>query len=87
MTNWKLNACPRCQGDLFVDRDSDGWFEQCLQCGYRREMRPIAEIKRQSAETKRSLPAPEAERLPTSGVETPEKRRPARQSAVVRKGG
>ena len=86
MTMWKLSACPRCQGDLFVDKDSDGWFEQCLQCGHRREMRPIAEIKRQS-ETKQPQPSPEAERLPTSGVETPEKRRPARQGAVVRKGG
>jgi hypothetical protein len=23
---------------LFVDRDLDGWFEQCLQCSYRREL-------------------------------------------------
>ena len=65
---WKLKTCPRCQGDLFLDRGTDGWHEQCLQCGYRRELRPIAEAKR-------SQPAPESERVPSSGVDTPEKRR------------
>jgi hypothetical protein len=65
---WKLKTCPRCQGDLFLDKDMDGWYEQCLQCGFRKELRPIAMPKR-------GQPAPEAERLPTSGVETPEKRR------------
>jgi hypothetical protein len=68
MVMWKLKTCPRCQGDLFLDKDVDGWYEQCLQCGYRRQMRPIAEPDRKQ-------PAPEAERLPTSGVDTPEKRR------------
>ena len=39
MLHWKLKACARCGGDLFIDRDMDGWFEQCLQCSYRRELR------------------------------------------------
>ena len=38
MQNWVLKSCPRCGGDLFIDRDSEGWFEQCLQCSYRREL-------------------------------------------------
>ncbi len=29
-----LKRCPRCKGDVFVDRDQFGWFEQCLQCGH-----------------------------------------------------
>lgn len=37
MLHWKLKSCTRCGGDLFVDRDMDGWFEQCLQCSLRRE--------------------------------------------------
>ena len=85
MTMWKLKACPRCQGDLFVGRDPDGWFEQCLQCGYRKEMRPVAEVKQQHPEIKRPAPAPEAERLPASGVETPEKRRPAKAIVPARR--
>ena len=38
MLNWVLKSCPRCGGDIFIDRDLDGWFEQCLQCSYRKEL-------------------------------------------------
>ncbi len=31
---WKIKACPKCKGDLFVDYDEDGMFNHCLQCGY-----------------------------------------------------
>ena len=44
MLHWKLKSCSRCGGDLFIDHDIDGWFEQCLQCSYRGELK---EIKRQ----------------------------------------
>jgi len=43
MVLWKLKKCPRCHGDLFLDKDTDGWYEQCLQCGYRRGMKAITE--------------------------------------------
>ena len=38
MLNWELKSCSRCGGDLFIDRDADGWYEQCLQCSHRREL-------------------------------------------------
>jgi hypothetical protein len=41
MINWELKACSRCGGDVFVDRDADGWFEQCLQCSHRKELRGL----------------------------------------------
>ena len=41
MLHWKLKSCSRCGGDLFIDRDMDGWFEQCLQCGYRKALREL----------------------------------------------
>jgi hypothetical protein len=41
MLHWKLKNCSRCGGDLFIDRDADGWFEQCLQCSYRKELREL----------------------------------------------
>jgi ribosomal protein S27AE len=47
MVMWKLKSCPRCGGDIFIDRDLDGWHEQCLQCSYRRELAKIAEFKEQ----------------------------------------
>jgi hypothetical protein len=38
---WKYRACPRCGGDIFMDRDEGGWFESCLQCGYRLELESV----------------------------------------------
>ncbi len=38
MTVWKLKSCMRCRGDIYIDKDYDGWYEHCLQCGY---LRPI----------------------------------------------
>lgn len=34
MTEWKLKSCPRCSGDIYVEKDNDGCYERCLQCGY-----------------------------------------------------
>jgi len=37
---WVLRGCPRCGGDAFIDRDEEGWYQSCLQCGNRRELEP-----------------------------------------------
>ncbi len=29
---WK-KGCPRCHGDMFLDRDSYGYYRHCVQCG------------------------------------------------------
>ena len=29
----KFKGCKRCGGDLFLERDSDGVYVSCLQCG------------------------------------------------------
>jgi len=42
--------CPKCNGNIFVDQDSNinsgenyyGWYEWCLQCGYTRYLEPAA---------------------------------------------
>lgn len=35
---FKFKGCPRCEGDIFAeDTFLDGWYEICLQCGYRSE--------------------------------------------------
>lgn len=41
---WKLKSCPRCGGDIFVDRDQDGWYEQCLQCSYCTDLESTVEV-------------------------------------------
>lgn len=38
MLSWKLKKCIRCGGDVFIDRDIDGWFMECLQCARRVEL-------------------------------------------------
>ena len=30
--------CPRCGGNLFVDQDDRGWYLECIQCSYTREL-------------------------------------------------
>lgn len=50
---WKLRSCPKCSGDLYVDYDLNGWYEQCLQCGYMHDLKSILEIKKQPNENKR----------------------------------
>ena len=42
---WKLDSCPRCKGDMFLYEDVDGWYEQCLQCSYRHELKELAKPK------------------------------------------
>jgi len=34
----KLKACPRCKGDLNGNRDMYGSYDECLQCGYMRDI-------------------------------------------------
>jgi hypothetical protein len=46
MTRWRLKACPRCGGDTYIDNDSDGWYEQCLQCAHRLELRELTLAKK-----------------------------------------
>jgi hypothetical protein len=51
MVTWRLKSCPRCSGDLFIDSDMYSWYEQCLQCSYRSELKNLNDVKEQ--ETKR----------------------------------
>ncbi len=51
----KLKSCPRCKGDLRIDRDQFGWFEECIQCGYVRDLVAVAD--EQITKPKKDLPA------------------------------
>jgi ribosomal protein S27AE len=39
MGKWIKSGCPRCGGSMFIDNDMDGWYEQCLNCSFRQELR------------------------------------------------
>jgi DNA-directed RNA polymerase subunit RPC12/RpoP len=40
----KFKGCKRCGGDLFLERDSEGTYVSCLQCGavYFRRLAPVS---------------------------------------------
>ncbi len=50
---WRLKGCPKCKGDIFLEKDIDGWYERCLQCGYNRDLETIVEVKEQPSVRKR----------------------------------
>jgi len=48
MVMWKFRSCPRCGGDIFIERESDDWYEQCLQCGYLHDITCRVEVYKHS---------------------------------------
>jgi len=54
MPRWRLKSCPRCGGDSFIDKDIDGWYEQCLLCSYRRELKELDELQKQAVRAARA---------------------------------
>jgi len=62
MAKWDLKKCPRCGGNMFVDRDIYGWYEKCLQCGYCCELRGLDEFGQNPArKDQRPVETPEHE--------------------------
>ena len=49
MGTWQKNRCPRCGGRMFVDNDIDGWYEQCLNCSFRNELKDYVASTRTEA--------------------------------------
>ena len=56
-----LKTCPRCRGDIYVDKDAYGHYAECLQCGFSRDLpNPAANGGERRAEE--AAVAPGAER-------------------------
>lgn len=36
--------CPKCGGNIYLDRDYYGWYEQCLQCSYTVYLEMVVEV-------------------------------------------
>lgn len=62
MVKWRLKSCPRCEGDIFLDRDLSGWFEHCIQCGYTGSHDITISWKRKSPVIKKTLEAATSDR-------------------------
>lgn len=43
-----IRVCPRCKGNMLLDNDLYGWYEQCLQCSYLRDLGAKVRVKEQS---------------------------------------
>ncbi len=67
MATWRLKGCPRCNGDMFTDRDIDGWYEHCLLCGYTRDL-PGAPIRAQTIQNQAKRPPEQTDDRRYSGL-------------------
>ena len=41
---WRFKSCPKCNGDMLINRDSDGWYQWCLQCGHQHDLTDVIEV-------------------------------------------
>ena len=46
----KKKRCPRCGGNIYLDGDRSGWYEQCLQCGVTLYLDTVIEIRGKAGE-------------------------------------
>lgn len=52
----KLRTCPRCSGNLVLDRDSDGPYKRCIQCSFEIEIIKPAVPPLAKTTEKRNIP-------------------------------
>ncbi len=56
MVTWKLKSCPRCKGDIFIYRETDGWQENCLLCDYLRDLSSAASVHQNGVDVGQEQP-------------------------------
>jgi hypothetical protein len=39
MLSWQ--SCPKCKGNIYIDRDVYGWFVECLMCGFSHDLEEL----------------------------------------------
>jgi hypothetical protein len=44
MAKWKFKGCPQCGNDLIIQLVSDSWFENCLWCGYYKDVSHLVTV-------------------------------------------
>jgi Zn ribbon nucleic-acid-binding protein len=37
--------CPKCSGKVYLDNDQFGWYEECLMCGYTRNLQKVVKVE------------------------------------------
>jgi len=46
----RLRGCPRCKGDIVIELDHWGWYEECIQCGYLHDLQSVVKVKQQAVQ-------------------------------------
>jgi ssDNA-binding Zn-finger/Zn-ribbon topoisomerase 1 len=36
--------CPKCGGNVYLEKDHFGWYQQCLQCGFTQNLGKFIEV-------------------------------------------
>jgi DNA-directed RNA polymerase subunit M/transcription elongation factor TFIIS len=50
----KLNTagrCPKCGGSLYLEKDYNGWYEECLQCGHTKDLAVVYQSQKKTLKT------------------------------------
>ena len=56
MVKWKIRGCPKCGGNTFIDKDEDGWYEHCMMCSNRIELKKATYSTHNGEEKKSKTP-------------------------------
>jgi hypothetical protein len=52
----RLRTCPRCSGNLILDRDTDGFYKRCIQCSFEIEIVQKARVPQSKNEERQNNP-------------------------------
>lgn len=55
MARLKIRHCPKCGSGLFIDKEMDSWYEWCINCSYRNELKASVVV---APEADTTTPAP-----------------------------
>jgi ribosomal protein S27AE len=66
MKVYKNKHCPKCGGNIFLEHDSSGWSEHCLQCGYDCDLADIIESLKPVAQSRPGNVTGQDARKPTT---------------------
>jgi hypothetical protein len=54
----RLDSCPKCKGQLLLEKDNYGLYQQCLQCGYLHDLQAFPVIDEQRIEEEKEVVDP-----------------------------
>ncbi|MFH1032770.1 MAG: hypothetical protein V1767_09440 [Chloroflexota bacterium] len=62
--------CPKCGGNIYLDRDEYGWYQKCLQCGFNCELESIVDARVRVVRSKlEKLPVEEETESPGASLD------------------